>query len=81
MVAIGSAEWKARNNYYFGAIMSGVPVVGSVYRAIDSVSYMDDYMRNTGLSYSDILYPTRTAGYGVSGLTSFVSSNIEKLYK
>ena len=79
---IGSDEWKARNNYYFGAIVSGIPIVGNVYRAMDSINYMNDYMANTGVSWTSIKYPTRTAGYsGVSGLTSFVSSNIQRLYR
>lgn len=78
----GSDEWKARNNYYYGAFLSGIPIVGNIYRAMDSVSYMNDYMKNTGLSWTSIKYPTRTVGYsGTSGLTSFVSSNISKLYR
>lgn len=78
----GSDEWKARNNYYYGALLSGVPLVGNIYKSLDSARYMNDYMRNTGLSWTSIKYPTRTAGYaGFAGMTSFVSSNISKLYK
>lgn len=79
----------ARDRYYFWASVSGIPGVGSYLGAIDSVRYMDDYMSRRGLSYSDILYPTRTTGYqgvshassGTVGSVSFVSSNIKKLYR
>jgi hypothetical protein len=61
-----------------------IPPLGSYYRARDNTNYMRDYMRNSGLSWSDIRYPTRTAGYsgysGYGGLVSYVSKNIMRLY-
>lgn len=61
---------------------SSVPVIGSVFRAIDNHRYITDYMRNTGLSWSDVRYPTRLIGAGsASGAVSFVSSNIKNLYR
>lgn len=71
-----------RTKYYLEAFVSGLPFVGPLISARDKVNYMDDYIENRGLSYGDILYPSMTVGYqGVSGLASFVSSNIEKLYR
>jgi hypothetical protein len=58
--------------------------LGMYHRARDNVSYMRDYMRNSGVSWSDIRYPTRTPGYsgysGYGGIVSYVSKNIMKLY-
>lgn len=72
----------ARTQYYLEAIASGIPIVGSFIQARDKVNYMDDYLSNRGLGYEDFLYPSMTVGYqGVSGLSSFVSSNIERLYR
>lgn len=71
-----------RTMYYLRSVVSGIPIVGDILRAQDRVRYMDDYLDNRGLSYSDILYPSMTVGYqGVSGLANFVSSNIERLYR
>jgi hypothetical protein len=59
--------------------------LGMYHRARDNVNYMNDYMENTGLSWSDIRYPTRTPGYsgysGYGGIVSYVSKNIERLYR
>ena len=70
--------------YYMDVVMSGMPIVGGFFKAYDDLQYMDDYMRNRGLSYGDIRYPSRTPGASlgsaVGGGLSFVSKNIEKLY-
>lgn len=71
---------KTRNQYYFQSIMSDMPGIGSFYKARDKVNYMDDYLKNRGLSYGDIKYPTRTDGYGIGG-ASFVSNNVKRLYR
>ena len=43
--------------------------------------YMEDYIENRGLSWSDIKYPTRTQGMqGVGSVLNYVSRNIERLY-
>ena len=60
---------------------SNIPVIGDVFRAVDTMRYYDDYFANTGLSWSDVRYPTRLSSSGFSGLTNFVSKNIERLYK
>lgn len=71
-----------RTMYYIRSFVSGIPIIGDFLEAQDKVRYMDDYVKNRGLSYSDILYPSMTVGYrGVSGLANFVSSNIENLYR
>jgi hypothetical protein len=75
----------SRTDYILSSAVAGLPVVGSIYRAWDAVSYLDDYIGNRGLSYGDIRYPTMTGAFGAvssasSGLMNFVSSNIEKLY-
>lgn len=76
----------ARTSYYIRGSLSGIPLIGgffdSYYRTIDNMAYMDDYMKNTGLGYEDILYPSRTTGYGsASGMLNFVSDNISRLYR
>lgn len=62
-----------------------IPVIGDFIRAYDTQRYLDDYMRNTGLTWADVRYPTRlfSAGYGgaIGGSVNFVSSNIKRLYK
>lgn len=71
--------------YYMDVVMGGMPVVGGFFRAYDDLHYMDDYLMNRGLSYGDIRYPSRTAGASlgsaVGGGLSFVSKNIERLYR
>lgn len=76
----------SRTDYLLSSIVAGLPVVGSIYRAWDNMTYLDDYMVNTGLDYGDILYPTRVTGSSSvssagSSVLNFVSSNIEKLYR
>ena len=76
----------SRTDYILSSVVAGLPVVGSIYRAWDSVSYLDDYIGNRGMSYGDIRYPTMTGAFGSvskasSGLMNFVSSNVERLYK
>lgn len=62
-------------------LASNIPVLGDVLRAVDTMRYYDDYMSNSGLSWSDVRYPTRLNSSGFSGLTNFVSRNIERLYR
>lgn len=72
----------ARSNYYFWSAMSSVPVIGDFYRSRDRQRYMDDYLRNAGLTYADIKYPSMTMAYGsYSGTVSFVSKNLSRLYR
>ena len=64
-------------------VLAGVPIVGDVIRAVNGYRQIEDYLENTGLSWSDIEYP----GTGIAGMSSvgsvmnFVSSNIERLYR
>ena len=61
---------------------SSLPFIGPIIQAYDNIRYMDDYTRNRGIDYDDILYPTRTDGaQGLGSAVSFVSNNITKLYK
>lgn len=71
-----------RKKYQFDAFATSIPIVGDYIRYRDNMAYMDDYMTNRGLSYKDILYPSRTVGgtYG-KGTLNFVSSNIKRLYR
>lgn len=71
-------EWTAKLRY-LGANM---PVVGDIVRAQDNWNYWSDYLENRGMSWSDVLYPSRLSGAGSGyGAVSFVSSNIERLYR
>lgn len=65
-----------------GYIGSSLPVIGGFLRSRDNWNYINDYMSNRGLSWSDVKYPSRVAGASTSGYgLNFVSSNIENLYK
>lgn len=76
-VVMGDEEW-ARMKW----LMSDAPLVGPLIRLSDNINYWTDYFKNTGLSWSDVLYPSRMAGSGASGYATlnFVSDNIKKLY-
>lgn len=72
-----------KDAYWSYNLASGIPVIGDFLRASDSSNAMADYMRNRGLDWNDIKYPTRTLGNGVSGYTSgilSISRNISRLY-
>lgn len=77
-------ERDAMIRYRAQALLAGFPVVGGIIRARDNWNYMQDYMTNRGLSWSDIKYPTRTVGgvdASIGGSLNFVSKNIERLYR
>lgn len=82
-------DWKDpgfRNRFAYN--MAGVPIFGDLYRWDDNRNFMNDYMKNYGLSWNDIKYPTQLPGAGNLGraITSgammggFVSSNLARLY-
>lgn len=72
-----SAYWRNQARY----IASGLPGIGPIIQAQDNWNYINDYMENRGLSWSDVRYASRLGNSGVGGIMSFVSSNIERLYK
>lgn len=77
------------NNDYWKQAMffvSGLPVVGDIAVMADSFRSFQDYMKNTGLDWSDIVYPALTGRrFGTSrsayGALNYVSSNINRLYR
>lgn len=73
-----SAYWRNLAAY----VGSSLPFIGDIVRQLDNWNYINDYMTNRGLSWSDVKYPSRIPGSGSfgSGL-NYVSSNIEDLYK
>lgn len=76
------SEDVARLMYQVSSVATAIPVLGDFVRARDDWRYMDDYMRNRGLSYRDLKYPSRTVGGSeFRGSVSFVSSNVTKLYR
>lgn len=73
-----AAYWRN----WAGYIGSSLPVLGGFLRSRDNWNYIDDYMRNRGLNWSNVKYPSRVVGASTSGYgLNFVSSNIESLYK
>lgn len=80
---------KDESQYWVQSFLSGADPTGiysGYLTARDNTAYMRDYMRNTGLSWSDIKYPSRTIGFGSNGALarssmSFVSKNIHRLYR
>lgn len=70
----------------FSYMFSSLPVIGDFMKASDNYQYMNDYLDNRGMSWSDMKYPTRQSGsgYGSSSLRgsyNFVSDNIKYLYR
>lgn len=71
-------EYYNRLRYF----LTGVPFIGDVLRTQDDYNYVNDYMKNRGLSWSDVRYPSHLSGASGFGHTlNYVSSNIERLYK
>lgn len=66
---------------------SSIPVIGDIWRMADQYQYNQDYMKNTGLTWNDVKYPTmvNSGGTNIYNVarqgTNFVSDNIKKLYK
>lgn len=67
--------------YWYRSFANGIPILGDFYRAQDEYRYMDDYLHNRNLGWDDIKYPSRNLNSGLSGMTSFVSHNIARLYR
>lgn len=63
------------------AVISGFPVLGDIQRSIDNWNYYNDYMRNRGLDWADVKYPSRSFGMHFGGAVNFVSKNIDRLYE
>jgi hypothetical protein len=73
---------NAKGRYMAKTTVAGLPVIGDLYRSYDNMRYMEDYLENRGLSWDDIKYPTRTQGLqGVGSVLSYVSRNVERLYR
>lgn len=73
-----AAYWRN----WAGYIGSSMPILGDFIRSRDNWNYINDYLDNRGLSWSDVKYPSRVVGASTSGYgLNFVSSNIENLYK
>lgn len=71
-----------RSKYILRTAASAIPIVGPILQAYDNMQYMDDYTRNRGIGYDEILYPSRTQGaQGLGSAVNFVSNNITRLYK
>lgn len=78
---MGVSGMDANDKVLFRAQMQNVPLIGDVFKDEDNYNYYSDYLKNRGLSWSDVKYPTRlNMGVGMSGV-NFVSSNIRSLYK
>lgn len=64
--------------------LSSAPVVGGMVRSEDNWNYINDYLRNVGLDWSDVKYPSRVGSIpalgSLSAGISFVSENIKELY-
>lgn len=67
--------------YMLQTTVAGLPIIGDIYRSYDNMRYMEDYIRNRGLSWDDIKYPTRTQGMqGIGSTLNYLSKNIYRLY-
>lgn len=79
--ALESIMGISRDDHYrMKYLIAGLPVIGSTMNALDNTRYMDDYISNRGLSWSDKKYWTSGAT-GIGSTVNFVSSNIKRLYQ
>lgn len=75
-------KMSARDKYMAYTAASSLPFIGPIIQAYDNMRYMDDYTRNRGIGYDEILYPSRTQGaQGLGHAVNFVSNNITRLYQ
>lgn len=76
--------WQDGVNYakWMGA---DIPIIGYFFRTDDLTKYWNDYMKNTGLTWADVKYPTMLRGAGMysgaAGSLNFLSSNVTRLYR
>lgn len=88
LLGISVPELTAKQQFKVDSLIAGLPIVGDFAYADESMRYLEDYLSNRNMDWSDILYPYRTArslgtssaGTGVSRGVNFVSSNIRRLY-
>lgn len=77
--------WNKANSNLMAFYLADVPVLGPMLQKADQRRMLDDYMRNRGLTWSDVKYPTQVLGAGAwsstFGAVSFVSRNIMRLYR
>lgn len=71
----------SERQYFWQSFISGLPILSAYTSARDNSRYLSDYVRNTSVDWSDIKYPARTTGWGMSGGINYVSSNVKKLYR
>lgn len=67
----------------FEYLFSNLPGYGDWVRARDNFNWITDYLKNYGMNWSDMRYPSRVSGSGSSpyGALNFVSSNLKHLYR
>lgn len=80
-----SDDWIAWNNRVKYEL-ADLPVLGWYWRLQDNRRFIEDYLRNRGLTWDDIKYPTRVTGSGgfysgVHGSMNFISNNVLRLYR
>ncbi len=76
-----SVGFSAGMKNQIATVVSGFPVVGDIQRSIDNLNYYNDYMRNRGLDWADVKYPSRVPTVSLGSTLSFVSKNIDRLYE
>lgn len=71
-------DQKKMFELFFGSI----PGYKDLLELRDTYKYWRDYLKNTGMDWSDLLYPTRMSGFGAgSDVLNYVSSNVTRLYR
>lgn len=73
----------SKSKYFIDDVGLNMPVLGAWLKAQNNIDYAEDYLRNTGMDWSDIKYHKLDLGLGsaVGGTVNFVSSNVASLYK
>lgn len=81
-------SWSANADQtaQFEFMFSNTPFYGDWLRMRDNVQWMSDYLKNTGQTWSDMLYPSKAPGAGSVGsfamdAINFTSRNLEKFYR
>lgn len=60
--------------------MSGLPIVKDLMVYEDNMQRMNDYLKNRGLSWEDVKYPSLLSGAGTGGRLAYDMVAISKLY-
>lgn len=83
---VAGNEWLPRETKDYLLRMDWIPQVREYHEWQENIRWWNDYSKNTGVAYKDIVYPYRSGYYSQTDGSRFISSfnvsqNILRLYK